>query len=361
MAVRLGEYVVYGELLNTRQYGTHGFLAMRAETEGDEHIIRFELTGDCARDLKGKHVRFFPEEGAPAGPVFPDADRRSVQQSQIGPTALMTAEDWARVFDCPVEEYLRRCDLGEPPPTRWARRLYLEWYSQNGRVLVEMAPVRVDVCLRAPTGEDDEGEWEELPNLALPPDETRSGAPGVTLISQEDGAWNVSDITPEVDDESEDPDLAALDRLLAAEAASVERALGNDPDAEDELRKHMLMDHCLESCEEVPLGDAIGGVADLPRPEALDDAAVEVQLKLLLGRMALSGIALDVCEHYSPRACYTLLVDTLLKERNVFEELIGSGWVTHMCTWEFCAECEAETEEKFKDYDPSKGIDDLPF
>ena len=56
------------------------------------------------------------------------------------------------------------------------------------------------------------------------------------------------------------------------------------------------------------------------------------------------GIALDVCEHFSPRDCYGLLRDTILAEPSVYMELVGTSWVQHVMTSEYCADCEAEFE-----------------
>jgi hypothetical protein len=335
MAYRLGDYVVYGELWNTDHYATHGLIAMRGDLLGneDEAVLRFDLTGDCERDLRGKHIRFQPGEDDIAGEVWREKDHRRFQPMQIGPTGLMTAQGWVRALPCPVEEYIRRCELGEPPPTPWKRRLYLEWYSQNGRVLIEMAGPTVDVCVRESEGEGDEGDWEPLPNLALPPRSIEPGAPvagpEMTLIRRDGDQFVSKTWTPAsgATEEDDDPEF-------------------DDPD--EAVRDAELIDYCMDECEEKPISSLLDGTDKLRPADELNDVEVEGELKALLAQMALLGIALDVCKHFSPRDCYRLLKEKILRESGAYEELIGTGWVTHICTYEHCKECDAEFEAEYE-------------
>lgn len=136
MAFRLGEFVVYGELRNTRHYETFGVIVLRGDAPGQETVLRIELTGNCGRDLQGKFFRFTPGENDKGDAVFRMKEHRGFQDRQIGPTGTMTAQGWVRTLPCSAAEFMRRAELGEPPPTEWKNRLYLEWYGQNGRVVV---------------------------------------------------------------------------------------------------------------------------------------------------------------------------------------------------------------------------------
>jgi hypothetical protein len=344
MAFRLGEYVIYGELYNMRHYSTHGFVVLRGASEADNTLVRIELTGDCAADLKGKHFRFRPSPNSIDVAIF-DAKTMRLQPQQIGPTALMTAQGWVREMPCSIEEFCHRASLGEPPPTRWVPHLYLEWYSQNGRVLIEMADPIVEECTREPENDEDDGEWAEIPNLALPPralsDPSAAGL-GISIVRpdhpiteffisheecQAKGASELQSFDSEIIYDSDDDDYG--------------------DDDEDALAECKLMDHCIDHCQGKSLASLLGGTDAMPRPEDLDDEKVEIQLKLLLGQLAMFQVSVSMCEHFTPRDCYKLLLDTVLHESETFVELLGSGWVTGILTHEYCPECEAQSERDY--------------
>lgn len=359
MAYRLGEYVTYGELFTTTHYGVYGFVVLRTEAEeagGDHTFVRLELTGDPDPDLQNKHICFEPAEGSEIK-YFDKSEHKSFQLQQYGATGTMTAQGWVRTLPCSVEEYMTRSRLGEPPPTEWKNRLYLEWYGPNGRTVIELPGAFVEVCTRERDEQDerDEGEWEPLPNLAPKPAEYRHGAAEndetgieITEINRngEIRTYTSADFPGEIDD---------FQRSLDAHTASVERAIGSgydddwegrgdDEEEEDPLAETRLMDECLECGEETPLIRLLGGIDTLPHPDSLDDVAAETELKVLLGRMAMLGVALNVCDHCTPREAYRLLLERILPDSGVFEDLIGTHWVQHLMTHEYCDQCEAEHE-----------------
>ncbi|MBM3288594.1 MAG: hypothetical protein FJY92_00435 [Candidatus Hydrogenedentes bacterium] len=351
MAYRLGDYVVYGEFFNTKNYVTFGHVVMRGETPDDNLPILVHLTGNCGPDLQGKHFRFYLEDENAPGKVFLREEHRGLRDQQIGPTGTMTAEGWVRTFDCSIEEFLRRSKLGEPPPTKWKRHLYLEWFSQNGRVVIELGGAVVEECVREPRkgDETDEGEWKLIPNLAIPPEldtSPKPAGPSFTVVRMEDDdTAHVETWTPPVkEDASEDGD--SFQRQLDRDAAAVDRAVRGEDDADVEMAETELMDYCIDHSEEKPLSAFIGNTGDLPAPEDLDDEQVESRLGGLLAQMAMLGVALDVCEHFTPRDCYRLLRDRVLHDGAVFEELIGTGWVTHIPTSEYCEACDKKFDEE---------------
>ncbi len=365
MAYRLDEYVVYGELWNKSNYFTYGNIVLRGEAPGEETVLRVELTGNCDKDLRGRHFRFMPAGDAGDGPIFHEEDHPPFQMRQIGPTGDMTAQGWVKVMPCSVEEFMRRAELGEAPPTAWKRKLYLEWYGQNGRVVIEMADPVVEECVREPKrGRDadadaeDEGDWVPLPNLALPPDLGQSGppaAPEITMITRDEDGTRVEQWTPSERDgeEEDDPSQSTpLQRHLDAESAAIDRALhfspcGEDSD-DDSIREMELMDHCIDHCQEQPYFLLLQDTDKLPPDGELDDVHVEAELKGLLAQLAMIGVTLDVCEHFTPRDCYRLLRDRVLLEPGAYPELVGTGWVTHISTYEYCKECDAEMEREFE-------------
>ena len=83
---------------------------------------------------------------------------------QIGPTGTMTADRQVRVFDCSFEEFYRRVKLDEPPPTQWKRCLYLEWFSQNGRVVLELPDPVLEFVERVDWSQGQNSVEEDAPD-----------------------------------------------------------------------------------------------------------------------------------------------------------------------------------------------------
>lgn len=352
MAYRLGEYVVFGELYNTRHYTTHGWILLRGESPGRNTTLYLNLTGDCDLDLKGKHFRFQSEETLMEGPVFRAEEHPKLQLRQIGPTGTFTAEGWVRAMPCSVEEYVRRAALGEPPPTTWQRHLYLEWSGQNGRVVIELAGVVVEECIHE-SMKDEPPLWVPVPNNAQHPDMTESCptcGPEITVISLEGDTAQVDHWIPVApDDEDEEDNDSLPDELrqaLKADAASIDRAIrdGVEDENDEDPCDVELIDYCIEHSEEKPVTSFFGDLAQLPDPDQLDDGEVEAQLKSVLGRLAMLGVTVDLCDHFTPRGCLRLLKERILRDAGVFEELIGTNWVTHIMTSEYCAQCTAELD-----------------
>lgn len=362
MAIRLGEHIVYGEFYNTNHYSTHGFLVLRGEGDsGDEDEVmrlHFGVTGDCSPDLKGKHIRFEPaEDDGTQIPLSREAFNK-INPTQHGVTGTMTAQGWVQALPCTVEEFVFRSALGEPPPTEWRNRFFLEWFGPGGRVTVELAGATVEYCTREPDREDedddDDGDWEPVPNLAFPPylEGPKAGSgPSVTRITREADAFEVQEMRPF---EVEEVDLGGGDDLqqsLDAESSRIDREIAGISD--DEVRKDLeqlqRMDYCMEHGEKKPMEAFIGDWSQLPRPEDLDDGAVEDALKALLVRLVAYGVVLDVCEHFTPRDCYRLLLEDILPEGGAYEELLGTAWIQHYSTYENCPKCDAEFEEEYRD------------
>lgn len=379
MAYRLGNCVVSGSLDNRRRNRTVGTLSLWAPDGPGSGAVRFELTGDCNPDFRGKKIRFWcgqdPWKCTPVDPAL----FSKFQWLQIGATGTMTASGWVRSLPCDLEEYLRRKELGEPPPTPWVRRLYLEWYGQNGRVVVEMADPLVE---QRPDTDEIDGRhlspdeiWVPLPNLAVMPDAAlRNGPPaglGITRISRDEGAthiehWSkVAGKSPERDEEdcyeTMENDFEDNDAMNWREESETgwEEEYEEDPCVEEMER----MDACLEETG-TPLCELLKDMGQPPAVDTLDHKAVEAQLKSIVGQLALFNIAFDICEHFTPREAYRILTEKILPNECGHPTLAGTGWITHFATHEFCRECDAGLEDDdFDEQDTAAGgpQEDVPF
>ena len=362
MAIRIGPLVEYGELRNTRNYSVTGFVKLK----GREDPIRLRLTGNAGPDLMGWRIAFEPPPPEAVTWWEPEADpelAEILQAEQIGPTGTMTAASVVKVTACPPDELYRRCKAGEPPPFQEKPRLYVEWYSQNGRVVIEMADPRIEriefVDIGGPAIDKSQPpEPEEEPDL--------SEGPGITVVRlDEDGepeVWQGSArqyIEEQVEDDPYGLFPDDLQRHLDRQAREADEAAMSDEDREL-IREMELMDDLIETSDGEPLASFLQSPERCRPPDRLDDEEVEGALKGILMELALFGIALDVCEHYTPRDTYRLLVEELLPNQRAHPELRGTGWVTNFMTHEFCPECEAEADREFEETEGDATDDGTP-
>jgi hypothetical protein len=383
MAWRLNDLVVGGELLNTRHYSTHGWLELRDQ----ERPLMLHLTGNCDPDLKGWHIRFTakPPRRDPAQPDEP-SNLSDLAWEQIGPTGNITAARKVRVSDCPPTEMYIRAKLGEMPPTEWKRCLYLEWFSQNGRVVVELIDPEIEYVEFVAHGDGDESGEAQLAE-AQPDDAPPTGGLSIQSIRLDDeGNVEIRDETPTPDDldddDQEDPYgliPSELQQMFDADAQETDRFLDDADEEKDEekpdaIREMELMDDLIEKGEGVPLMELFEGPLQLPHPDEVPDDEAEASVKMVLTHLAMFNVALDVCKHFSPRELYRLLVEKICAGERAYPELQGTGWVQHFSTSDFCPACDAELEREYEEearrrkehpelYPPPDATpsDDIPF
>lgn len=351
MAIRIAELIEYGELINLRNYSTLGTLKLK----GREAPIRLELTGNPGPDLLGWHISFEPRppEERTWWEDEPDESLAGVLQGmQIGVTGTMTAAEKVKVTQCPPTELYMRCKAGEPPPFEWKPRLYLEWYSQNGRVVIDMADPVIDriefVDLGAPP----------IDKTQPPDDETEadtSEGPGIMIVRRTDDGdaevWEGSAREYMEEREADDPYGLFSDDLkaqLESESREADEAAMTDEEKAD--REMKLWDNVHEQGDGDRLIDFLQSAKMYPPPDQCSDEEAEGGLMGMLTELALYGIALHVCEHYTPRDAYRLLVEELLPNHRAHPGLRGSGWTTNFMTSEFCKECDAEADRKYEEF-----------
>ncbi len=363
MALRLDEYIVGGEIFNTTHYSVHGWIELR----GREQPLVLQLTGNCSPDLAGWHFRFEarPAIGdAPSDEASEDLDLLAIQQ--IGPTGTMTAvrrphPTGPLPADPAVKSPAQPAGTGEP-----GRYLYLEWHSQNGCVLIELVDPLIEFVeyqpLQAgPLADGTSSVPQETPGLpgvestqvSTPPtDQDDHSSPDAGVPFDDESG----------DDQDDDPyNLFPHDLQLQLDLEAVQPDW--DADDEDEkpqmLREMELMDELIENSPGVPVSDLFDGPLKCPLPDQLADHEVEAALKTLLAQMALHGVALDVCEHFSPREAYQLLLEKICPEERAYPELRHTQWVQHYSTGDYCPFCQAERQEEHgeDDGDPDDNIE----
>ena len=380
MAYRLDDLVISGELINTTNYSTHGWLRLR----GQEQPLSLQLTGNCHPDLMGKHIRFEARDAGKreAHDDDIDFDISGIAWQQVGPTGDMTADRKVKVSDYSPEEMYERSKLGEPPPFEWKRCLHLEWFSQNGRVMLELVDPVIEIVEDdfddADASDDattDEAETALLDELQ--PEDEFSAFTDAEDFSADEFANDANEaadglpaefsdeeqLGPESDDDPYGLFPEGLQQQFDLAASQLDNSIEDDESKPQSLREMELMDELIEGGE----GDIIASIFEepmkLPRPEQLDDVQVEAALKTLLGQLARFGIALSVCEQFTPRDANRLRLNDICTEERAYPQLRETQWVQHFMTSEFCEICEAEMDREFEEYERRRHEnpdDDLP-
>lgn len=347
MALRLHHVVLSGELINTEHYSTHGWLELR----GRDSPLLLQLTGNCGPGLAGCHLRFTARptsqeklSGVADGMPQDAPDIEWLAGQQVGPTADMLIRD-VKWFDCPVGEFYLRSKLGEPLPTVIKKSLYLEWYSQNGRVVLELVdpemefvqrgtintpapgahlvtdgpPAQTESTSNASTNDAEvETDRTDLFNDDLFIDELdppQTGL-GVTFIGLDEDSGNTTieeQFYPHAiprEQAAEELDADAIDDLqrhLDQQADAIERSLKfdcHDDDKDESLRELELMDELLERRTGDWMSDLVDHPEKLPQPSDVADDQAEGLLKSILAQLALYGVSIHVCKHFTPKETY---------------------------------------------------------
>ena len=208
--------------------------------------------------------------------------------------------------------------------------LCLEWFSQNGRITLAIPNPVIELL-------SDDEEDDDHPDLAL--FDGNDCDPELDDDEDQFGLFN-SELLDEFDSAAE-----ALDQEIFAASddgalAGIDPAFPTDP---EELEK------LIESTAGVPIATIFDPPLTLPLPGKIPAGQAEEYLKRLLARLAEHGVALDVCEHYSPEEVYELLIDDILPFELTHPDLFGNNWIQHLSTSDHCADCEEEMGQREDD------------
>lgn len=315
MAFRLSDYVTGGFIINKGEYHTWGRLGLR----GHPDVIMFDLVGYPAADLMNKHVEFeVPENDHEETPEDVAALEKFIN-SQVGPTGEMTA---ARAVPGQAERYL-----------------HLEWVGQNGPVVIDLPVSKVHFLTEEEIEEREQLAREEMEQMRqemglgdpkLP--DANALADNLLGDDDDDGEQSFNLLPPDFEHEMEQQ----------AEALNRE-AMPPSPEEAQTMREFELLDEFIEGRgKETPVSSFLDGLELPPAASVQSEAEAERYLKPLLARLARYGTALDTCEHCTPRYAYQLLLEKFLPDLGVYEPLVGSGFVRHICAYEVCEQCLAD-------------------
>ena len=304
MAHRIDEVLVRGEIDNTEEGKTTGWLWLLGRTEP----ITLDLIGDCWRDLAGSRLKFRNLDPKPG----PCDMLNAIQKGVVGD---MTASRKARVPVCSADEFAARCAAGEEVPLVWKNTLYLEWFSDaDGRVVIETTGFDLELSENEWRMDSDAEEAQKLANLQAMRDfldgmiGRRPPPPASKLPRDDEFEWEerlkesdrLTDAYQEVlekylddpDSEQKEAFVMGWDGLLDAMAAESEGKEVDTPDWEREVYEADEDDRAAESWKGA---DGIED-EDLLKAHPLQKEAKELAMRAFDLVREDSNRASDACE-----------------------------------------------------------------
>jgi hypothetical protein len=407
MAFRLNGFVIRGEIRNGKKNSVSGWLEVIPENEVPPNSrfgrprIMLSLTGNLQGELDGRTFRFEVRDEDFEG-LQPIGDNRIAweQIGTMGDSAFRSKDSSLDVTD----DDTQASDESSAEDDRSS--LYLEWFSQNGRVVLELSdptlefaesylqladPVADDMCeadidsypgfpsivISDSSEQDDSGEQNESAEPRNLEETGNDDDPFSLFPSDLDEQIRLSAYEEESDDENSFAEDETADE--SESDGSVVRDDGEgDPYGNSQFIVPEDYPRTLRSWDEVIPGidpatkamyeqwdEVIYGTRDepltwlfeeplsLPKPDDVRDEEHAWQvLSSLLAAMALRGVAFDMCPHFTAMQGYRLLIEELLPEASIHPNLVATGFIQHYSSHESCDECQAEMDEEYRQHNP---------
>ncbi|MCA9180680.1 MAG: hypothetical protein KDA51_04485 [Planctomycetales bacterium] len=385
MAHQIGDYILRGELRNTRANGVYGWLEFAPDVG-----VHVELTGNLRGQLSRKHIKFSTPRSKQTGKdpfeTLPEEVERLADR-QIGVIGDVNLSR-VRVPTIPLTEFTQ---LDRDQQDRFSEEkdcLYLEWYSQNGRVVAEIIDPDIEFLDERQAKETEPPEFEST-NSSLDSGiaETYLEMEGRAIADADLAAELAGDFDDDLDseldadeafdsdddgsgdDESDDPyGLFApdLDRSVAdalkPPGGTPENLLDEDggpvtprswdeviPGLDPEIKAmYEQWDEIFEGKKDEPVSYLFETPLRLPPPDRVtSDEEAQSLVVAILAQLALLSVAVDVCEHYTPQQTYHLLMTEILPTAKVHPNLAASRMVQHYSTSDHCDACEAAFDAQY--------------
>ena len=353
MTWRLENSVIRGELFNLRPNHVHGWV----ELLGAPSLIHLGLTGNLEGELFGKRIQFETaladeEESQTSGvrgqgsDIAAQPDFEALEIQQIGPTGTM--------------QLVRSSAANGKEDVRLA----LQWFSQNGEMRIDLVNPRLEFVAedngeKESVADDDEDDGESVFVR-----ETEDEFPEFPEDADDEDPYGLfpPQLEEQLEGEIKSAEISAIDETALGDSLGLDDPLGEDPFERpkrswdevipgiDEQTKRLYesWDEIFEGKKDVPLCTIFDPPLSIYPVDKLSDADVESALKVILRRLAMHSVALDMCEHFTCRDAYRLLVEEILPKYPVYPGLPLTGYVQHYSTWEYCRKCDEEFEAKWQ-------------
>ena len=208
-----------------------------------------------------------------------------------------------RIFATPEQlQCLSRQQIGPTGIMMHADSLTLEWHSQDGLIVADLSPAELtltEVC--------DDFKNAVLRENTIPASPLHDNTP-----------WLFTG-------------LPSLDKLVVPRRGRMED-------------RFALLDAMLDgNAKERPLHELLPNTLQLPRVTQLDGLALQLKVKEILAHLAVLGVTLDMCHHFTPAQAYNMLLD-LLDNEQIHAESAKSGFIVHYMSFDHCERCIEEEE-----------------
>lgn len=325
MAWRIENHIVGGYFNATKKNTTHGVFEIR----GMDVLVLFSFVGEAGPSLRGRAFEFTRSERS--GPVSPIEGKFANQQHGVVGTMEL------RAVKVPIGDISKLYKSGKKIEFEYKLLLHLEWFSQNGRVEVDLLEPQFDL---------QEGPPLEPP--AHPLDEPGTLATGlsITSIKLNENEDPVVEMTFHDDEDSKpfDDDDDSLEGYLSTLNDETESAFRG----EDDLTREMEIGERMILGADGEFLASLLNQQRLPNPADVSEEEAEALFKSLLMQLVLRSVMVHLCEHATYRDAYRYLIEELLHNERVPREITGSGWVMNYNYGESCPQCTKESEEKFR-------------
>ncbi len=345
MALRIGESVLRGEIRNSKRNTVSGWMELDPAAvingearEPQDLLLLLELTGNLQGDLARRNFRFeVPRLDAALVERFVSDKFIMRQVGVVGDSSLQMA----RIPLVSAAEFLDHKMAGMDPPEAELPCLRLQWFGQNGCVKLELVNPKIEY----------EGSYDELadpdpePDTEPPADE--AGAISIPGMEINDGAYGLfpddfdEQIRQSAAVDDVDDGVPCDSRPEQAKPRDWEEVIpGISPETK---AMYEQWDEVVDGVKDEPLTWLFQESLQLPTPaQVADEEQAWRVLQLLLSEMAMRGVAFHMCEHYTAKQAYRLLIEEILPRAHVHPNLVATGFTQNYMTHEFCAECEAE-------------------
>ena len=275
-----------GEIDNTTNNRIDGWLRLR----GTLAPVILEITGNCASTLQGQRILFEHPESSDS--LVNGTDLTGLSFHQVGAAGNVS---W-------VAEKGEQCG-----------RLMLEWYGQNGHMVIEWPAVSVQF------------KEPHVPLLSA------ATAPGLDFSAIPPASWAWSPSLELVHQET------ASGRELATMHAG-------DPWSSDIDILYKFLDELSDGSHDVPIISLLESPPPHEPPARMKSAEIQEMLRDLIAQLAMLGISVTICPHFSAERSLRWLLDEVVFEEQVHPQMVQHGYVSFYMSSDRCTECSLEFE-----------------
>ena len=282
MTQELNTFCLAGEIDNTANNRIDGWLRLR----GMASPVILEITGNCADALQGKRILFERPESADC---FSEQEQLSgLAFHQVGAAGNIS---WASMAGS---------DQG---------RLVVEWYGQNGHMRIDWPEIAVQF---------QESHVASLPAIASPLD----------FSSVPPARWSWS---PSV--------MTRVEETASGRESTIH---AGDPWNTDIDNLYQFLDELSDGSSDLPIISLLESPPSHDLPGSMRPAEVQETLRDLIAQLALLGISVNICPHFSAERALGWLVEEVVFEEQVHPRMVCHGYVSFYMTSDRCGQCSLE-------------------